>query len=95
MEHALKQERSAESPRITPTEDSLVRRWAFGAGVTLLLLVVVGALAAPELISRTPLLLVWSLGACAVVVAYAVARGMRRRSAGGQSRRMRRFISSH
>ena len=95
MEHELKQKRPTQSPGVAATEDSLVRRWAFGGGITLLALVVVVALAAPEMMSRIPLLVGWSVGATAVVVAYAVARGMRRRSTSDQSRRMRRFISSH
>ncbi len=94
MEHALKQERPTQSPRVTPTEDSLVRRWAFGAGVTLLVLAVVVAVAAPDLMSHAPLLFGWSVGAIAVVVAYAAARGMRRRSTVRQSRRMRHWISA-
>jgi hypothetical protein len=94
MKDALTQERSTKAAHAVTATGSLVRRWAFGAGVTLLVLVVVTAVAAPDLMTRAPLLLGWSVSAIAVVVAYAAARGMHRRITGRQSRRMRHFISS-
>ena len=95
MKDVLTKERPTRAVHAVTTAGSLVRRWAFGAGVALLALVVVTAVAAPDLMSQAPLLFGWSAGAIAVVAAYAAARGMHRRVTGRQSRRMRHFISSH
>jgi len=95
MKDVLTQERPTKAVRAVTATGSLVRRWAFGAGVALLVLVVVTAVAAPDLMSQAPLLFGWSAGAIAVVVVYVAARWVHQRAKNHQSRRMRRWISSH
>jgi xanthine/uracil permease len=95
MKDALTQERPTMPAPAVTAAGSLVRRWAFGAGVALLALVVVTAVAAPDLMSQAPLLFGWSAGAIAVVIAYVAARWVHRRATNHQSRRMRRWISGH
>jgi hypothetical protein len=94
MKDALTQEPQASAVHAVAPAGSVVRRWAFGAGVSLLALVVVAAVAAPDLMLQVPLLVGWSVGAMAVVVAFIAARWVHQRSTSRQSRRMRHWISS-
>jgi uncharacterized membrane protein YdcZ (DUF606 family) len=93
MQKVLTKEPSAQTAHFNSTMGPLIRRWAFGAGTALLVIVAVVSVAAPDLMTHAPFWFGWSAGALGVVAAYVVARGQRRRSPGRQSRRMQRFVS--